>query len=171
MYFLSSQLGNQHWWLCGPCLVCSNYAGKRLFQNKAALAGYPGTRPKPDSIFGSHLPVNYLICHTNGILKCACGEWGWLLDVFNIKAGNYYSKSTFIMTLIKRENLVFILVILYTSGVVICFTKLFIAYPRYPKISNFGYPVPEITENAQPWSKCKVKQTNFFSPEPITFYC
>ena len=32
--------------------------------------------------------------------------------ILNIEAGNYYSKSTFIMTLIK-ENLVFILIILY----------------------------------------------------------
>ena len=31
--------------------------------------------------------------------------------VFNIEAGNYHSKSTFIMTLIKQEKLVFILVI------------------------------------------------------------
>ena len=33
--------------------------------------------------------------------------------IFNTEAGNYYSKSTFIMTLIKQEKLVFILVILY----------------------------------------------------------
>ena len=38
---------------------------------------------------------------------------GMLQVVFNIEVGTYYSKSTFIMTLIKQENLVFILVILY----------------------------------------------------------
>ena len=45
--------------------------------------------------------------------------------VFNIEAGNYYSKSTF-MTPIKQEKLVFTLVILYVHlGVFICvFTKL-----------------------------------------------
>ena len=38
---------------------------------------------------------------------------GMLQVIFNIEAGNYYSKSTFIMTLIKQEKLVFILVIVY----------------------------------------------------------
>ena len=69
-----------------------------------------------------------------------------LLVIFKIETGNYYSKSTFIMTLIKQENLVFILVILYIREY-LCFDK--IVY-GYPKISNFGYPVPEITEHTQP---------------------
>ena len=42
---------------------------------------------------------------------------------FNIEAGNYYSKSTFIMTLIKQEKLVFILVILYIQEYSGVFTK------------------------------------------------
>ena len=43
---------------------------------------------------------------------------GMLRIVFNIeRVGNYYSKSTFIMTLIKQEKLVFILVILYIREV------------------------------------------------------
>ena len=47
--------------------------------------------------------------------------------LFNIEAGNYYSKSSFIVTLIKQEKLVFILVILYIREYVhVCvFTKLF----------------------------------------------
>ena len=46
--------------------------------------------------------------------------------VFNIEARNdYSSKSTFIMTLIKQENLVFILVILYIQEYLFVFTKLF----------------------------------------------
>ena len=77
-----------------------------------------------------------------------------------IEVGNYYSKSTFIMTLIKQEKLVFVLVISGSSYVF--FTKLFTGTRRFPILgirfqfwvglsgSNFGYPVPEITENAQP---------------------
>ena len=34
------------------------------------------------------------------------------------------------------------------SGVFLCFYKI---VPRYSKISNFAYPVPEITENASPY--------------------
>ena len=45
--------------------------------------------------------------------------------VFKIEAGNYYSKSTFIVTLIKQEKLVFILVILYIQEYLCAFTKLF----------------------------------------------
>ena len=75
--------------------------------------------------------------------------WGMgkLRVVFNIEAGNYYSKSTFILTLIKQEKLVFILVILLSIYV---FLQNCLRVPGYPKISNFGYPVPEITKNAQP---------------------
>ena len=76
---------------------------------------------------------------------------GMLQVIFNIEAGNYYSKSTFIMTLIKQEKLVFILVILYIQEYLRVLTKK-LRVPRYPKISNFGYPVPEITEYAQPYS-------------------
>ena len=38
------------------------------------------------------------------------------------------------------------------SGVFVCFYQIVYALrvPGYPKISNFGYPVPEITENAKP---------------------
>ena len=84
-------------------------------------------------------------------------ETGILRVIFNIEAGNYYSKSTFIMTLIKQEKLVFMLVILYIREYLCVFTKLFMGtvYPKisnfeYPKNSNFGCPVPEITDNAQP---------------------
>ena len=48
--------------------------------------------------------------------------WGMemLLVIFNVEAGNYYSKSTFIMTLIKQEKLVFII-----RDYLCVFTKLF----------------------------------------------
>ena len=49
-----------------------------------------------------------------------------------------------IMTLIKQEKLVFILVILYIWE--------YLLVPEYPKMSNFGYLVPKITENAQPYN-------------------
>ena len=65
---------------------------------------------------------------------------GMLQVLFNIEAGNYYIKSTFIMTLIKQEKLLFILVILYIWK-----------YVFLQKISNFGYPVPEIIEYAHPY--------------------
>ena len=52
------------------------------------------------------------------------------------------------MTLIKQENLMFILVILYLS--IYMFLPKKIRVPGYTKISNFGFLVPEITENAQP---------------------
>ena len=48
-----------------------------------------------------------------------------LLVVFNIEAGNYCSKSTFIRTLIKQEKLVFILVISYIQEYLCVFTELF----------------------------------------------
>ena len=57
---------------------------------------------------------------------------GMLQVVFNIEVGNYYSKSTFIMTLIKQDKLVFGHFI--HSGLS--------CVPGYPKIPNFGYPVP-----------------------------
>ena len=43
----------------------------------------------------------------------------------DVTSCNYCSKSTFIMTLIKQENLVFILVILYIREYLRVFTKLF----------------------------------------------
>ena len=66
---------------------------------------------------------------------------GMLRVVFNIEAGNYYSKPTFIMSLIKQENLVFILVILYIQEYV--FLQNCLRVSGYLKISNFGYPVPD----------------------------
>ena len=56
--------------------------------------------------------------------------------VFNTEAGNYYSKSTFIVTLIKQEKLVFILVILYIREYYV-FMQNCLLLSRYPKISNF----------------------------------
>ena len=50
---------------------------------------------------------------------------GMLWVILNIEAGNDYSKSTFIMTLIKQEKLVLILVILYIQEYLCGFTKLF----------------------------------------------
>ena len=72
---------------------------------------------------------------------------GMLQVVFNIEAGKYYSKSTFIITPIKQEKLVFMLVILWEYLFVL---QNCLRVPEYLKISNFGYSVPEITENAQP---------------------
>ena len=66
------------------------------------------------------------LSHTNGSLRFfLVWAMGMLRVVFNIEAGNYYSKSTFIMTLIKQEKLVFILVILYIQKYLCFFTKLF----------------------------------------------
>ena len=45
-----------------------------------------------------------------------CVGNGDATGLLNIEVGNYYSKSTFIVTLIKQEKLVFILVILYIRG-------------------------------------------------------
>ena len=53
-----------------------------------------------------------------------CVGMGMLRVIFNIEVGNYYSKSTFIVTLIKQEKLVFILVILYIQQYLCVFTKL-----------------------------------------------
>ena len=46
------------------------------------------------------------------LLKLFVSGMGMLRSVFNIEVGNYYSKYTFIVTLIKQEKFVFILVIL-----------------------------------------------------------
>ena len=73
---------------------------------------------------------------------------GMLRVVLNIEAGNYYIKSTFIMTLIKQEKLRDHIGYFIHSGV--CFLQNCLQVPGYPKISNFGYPLPEITENTQP---------------------
>ena len=78
-----------------------------------------------------------------------CGEWGCYESfLIIIEAGHYYSKPTFIMTLIKQEKLVHI-GYLYL-GVLMCFYKIVHWVPGYLKMSNFGYPVPEITENVHP---------------------
>ena len=61
------------------------------------------------------------VSHTDGSLPFL----GMLRVVFNIEAGNDYSKSTFIMTLIKQEKLVFILVILYIQEYLCVFTIFF----------------------------------------------
>ena len=46
--------------------------------------------------------------------------------VFNIEAENYYRESTFFMTLIKQEKLVFLLVfVVYIQEYLRIFTKLF----------------------------------------------
>ena len=62
---------------------------------------------------------------------------GKLQVVFNIEAGNYYSKSTFIMTLIKQEKFVFILVILYIREYLCVYRKLGI---RRFQISGIRFP-------------------------------
>ena len=62
------------------------------------------------------------------------------------------------------EKLVFILVILYIQEYLCVFTKLFMGN-RDPKISNFGYPVPEITENAQPYVTCAGISVNNLLPQ------
>ena len=54
---------------------------------------------------------------------------------------NYYNKSIFIMTLIKQEKLVFILVILYIQEY-LCFYKIVYGYlgiQRFP-ISGIWFP-------------------------------
>ena len=60
--------------------------------------------------------------------KTCVGNGDATIVVFNIEAGNYYSKSTFIMTLIKQEKLVFISVILYIweylFGSIYCYSKI-----------------------------------------------
>ena len=48
---------------------------------------------------------------------------GMLRVVFNIEAGNYYSKSTFIMTNKTRETCVYIGYFIH-SGVFMCFYKI-----------------------------------------------
>ena len=79
--------------------------------------------------------------HINSFCLRVCGEWGYYESFLNVELGNYYSKSTFIATLIQQENYIRE----YLSTLQNC-----LRVPGYPKISNFGYPVPEITENAQP---------------------
>ena len=65
-----------------------------------------------------------------------------LLEIVVFKIdGNYYSKFTFIMTNKTREICVHIGYFIH-SGVFMCFLPV----PGYPKISNFEYPVPEITK-------------------------
>ena len=71
---------------------------------------------------------------------------GMLRVVFNKEVGNYYSKSTFIVTLIKQETLVLVIYFKIYLRIYV-FLQNYLRVPRYPKIANFGYPVPE---NAQP---------------------
>ena len=49
----------------------------------------------------------------------------------------------------------FILVILYIQEYLCGFYKIVYGYPGYPKISTFGYPVPEITKNTRPYHECR----------------
>ena len=65
--------------------------------------------------------------------------------IFNIDAGNYYCKSTFRMALIKQEKLESHW-LFYTFGRIYVFLQNCLRVAGYPKISNFGYPVPEITD-------------------------
>ena len=78
-------------------------------------SGYPDTRPKlplPDSIFRFQLPVKTTLkIHLNAEatqMEVGNGEATIVFDIWEIITG----KSTFIVTLIKQEKLVFILVIL-----------------------------------------------------------
>ena len=57
-------------------------------------------------------------------VNCFCVGNGDAMNPFNIETGNYYSKSIFIMTLIKHEKLGFILVILYIQEYLCVLTKL-----------------------------------------------
>ena len=59
--------------------------------------------------------------------------------IVNVEAGNYYSKSTFIVTLIKHKKLVFVLVILCIQEYVLqnCLRGLSIG--RFP-ISGIRFP-------------------------------
>ena len=75
------------------------------------------------------------------ITKCVWGM-GMLRVIFNIEAGNYYSKSTFIMTLIKQEKLVFILVILYIREY-LCFYKIVYGYPGIHRFLISGTRFPK----------------------------
>ena len=45
------------------------------------------------------MPTDYCECGTHTFSVCVWGM-GMLRVVFNIEAGNYYSKSTFIVTLV-----------------------------------------------------------------------
>ena len=63
---------------------------------------------------------------------------GMLRVVFNIETGNYYSKYTFIMTLIKQDKFVFILVILYIQEYLCVFTKIIYGYLGIRRFSISG---------------------------------
>ena len=73
--------------------------------------------------------------------KCVWGMgMGMLRVVFNMETENYYSKSTFIMTLIKQENNVFISIDYFiNSALFMCFYKIVHGYPyyMYPSIQRF----------------------------------
>ena len=80
---------------------------------------------------------------SNILIKCRVQGMG---VVFNIEAGNDYNVHSFIMTRIKQEKLVFILVILYIQEYLWVFTNC-LRVPGYPQ--DFQFLNPEITENAQ----------------------
>ena len=67
----------------------------------------------------------------------------------SVDAGNDYSKSTLIMTVIKQEKLVFILVILYIRKHLHVFTKLFTG-ARASKNLQFWVSNSQNNRNAQP---------------------
>ena len=69
-----------------------------------------------------------------------------LKAIVNLEVGNYYSKSTFIVTLTKKKRNLCSL--FYTFESIYMFLQNCLRVPGFP-ISNFGYPVPEITKNAK----------------------
>ena len=89
--------------------------------------------------------ISTSVGHMNYFCMCVWGM-GIIRIVFNIETGNYYSKSTFIVTLIKQEKLVSMLVILYIQEYLCVLTKLFTG-TQVSVYFQFGYPVPKITEN------------------------
>ena len=56
-----------------------------------------------------------------------------------------------------RESCVYDICYFIHSGVFVC-----LRVPRYSKISNFGYPVPEITKNVQPYHSKTALRSDLF---------
>ena len=115
------------------------------------------------------------LSHTNGrpwffwLTKRVWGM-GMLRVVFTIEAGNDYSKSTFIMTLIKQEKLVFILASLYIWAYLGVFTKMFMGtqLPGYPKISNYIHVHYILKTIRAYWSKRRFVTPSSFSEQITT---
>ena len=75
----------------------------------------------------SQFKFTFTFAWSTNLLKCLFSHRGCyesFLILFFTEAGNYYS-NPFIMTLIKQDNLVFILVILYIREYFCVFIKLF----------------------------------------------